>query len=83
MRRTGITVHGCRSTLRDWAAEQADFPHEVCEQALAHAPRNAVVAAYQRGDMLEKRRKLMDTWAAYCAAPAAENVIPMRRQASA
>ena len=44
---------------------------------------NAVVAAYARSDLLEKRRKLMDAWAAYCAAPAAENVIPMRKQASA
>jgi integrase len=79
MGHTGITVHGFRSTLRDWAAEQTGFPHEVCEQVLAHAPRNAVVAAYQRGDLLEKRRQLMEAWASYCAAPAGD-VIPMRKQ---
>jgi integrase len=62
-----ITVHGLRSSFRDWAAERTSFPREVCEMALAHAIPDAVEAAYRRGDLFEKRRKLMDAWAAYCA----------------
>ena len=62
-----ITVHGLRSSFRDWAAECTNFPREVAEMALAHAIPNAVEAAYRRGDLFEKRRKLMDAWAAYCA----------------
>ncbi len=62
-----ITLHGFRSTFRDWAAERTSFPREVAEMALAHAIPNAVEAAYRRGDLFEKRRKLMDAWAAYCA----------------
>jgi len=62
-----ITVHGLRSSFRDWAAEHTSFPREVAEMALAHAIPSAVEAAYRRGDLFEKRRKLMDAWAAYCA----------------
>jgi len=62
-----ITVHGLRSTFRDWAAERTAFPNEVVEMALAHAINSAVEAAYRRGDLFDKRRKLMDAWAAYCA----------------
>ena len=62
-----ITVHGLRSTFRDWAAERTSFPREVAEMALAHAIPSAVEAAYRRGDLFEKRRRLMDAWAAYCA----------------
>jgi integrase len=62
-----ITVHGLRSTFRDWAAERTNFPREVAEMALAHTIPNAVEAAYRRGDLFDKRRKLMDAWAAYCA----------------
>ena len=62
-----ITVHGLRSTFRDWAAERTNFPREVAEMALAHAIPDAVEAAYRRGDLFDKRRKLMDAWAAYCA----------------
>jgi integrase len=62
-----ITTHGLRSTFRDWAAERTNFPREVAEIALAHAIPNAVEAAYRRGDLFDKRRKLMDAWAAYCA----------------
>jgi integrase len=68
---TEVTVHGFRSTFRDWAGEMTDFPREVTEAALAHAVGNAVEQAYRRGDALEKRRKLMDVWATYCAKPAA------------
>jgi integrase len=59
--------HGFRSSFRDWAAETAAETHEVCEAALAHAPRDAVVAAYQRGDLLDRRRRLMEAWAVYLA----------------
>ena len=63
MKADDITVHGFRSTFRDWASETTSFPHEVCEQALAHAIGNKTEAAYRRGDLFEKRRKLMDAWA--------------------
>jgi integrase len=59
------TVHGFRSTFRDWAAETTDHSFEVCEKALAHSIDSKVVAAYLRGDFLEKRRRLMDDWANY------------------
>jgi integrase len=62
-----MTVHGFRSSFRDWAAERTNFPREVPEMALAHAIPSAVEAAYRRGDLFEKRRKLMEAWAAYCA----------------
>jgi integrase len=59
------TVHGFRSTFRDWAAEQTNYPNHVVEQALAHSIGNAVEAAYRRGDLFEKRRQLMESWAAF------------------
>jgi integrase len=62
-----VVPHGFRSTFRDWAAEQTDYPNEMVEMALAHAIGNKVEAAYRRGDMLDKRRPLMDAWAARCA----------------
>ena len=62
MKADDITVHGFRSTFRDWASETTSFPHEVCEQALAHTIGNKTEAAYRRGDLFEKRRKLMDAW---------------------
>lgn len=62
-----VTVHGFRSTFRDWASETTGFPHEVCEMALAHAIGNKAEAAYRRGDLFDKRRKLMEAWASYCA----------------
>ncbi len=76
----GLTVHGFRSTFRDWAAERAGAPREVAEAALAHSLRDATEAAYQRGDMLDRRRKLMDAWATFCIsgeAPASK-VVPIR-----
>jgi len=66
MKRDDLTVHGFRSTFRDWAAECTDFPREVAEAALAHAVGDKVEAAYRRGDLFEKRRQLMEAWAAYC-----------------
>ena len=61
------TAHGFRSSFRDWAAEQTNFPREVCEMALAHVVENRVEAAYRRSDLFEKRRELMDSWANYVA----------------
>jgi integrase len=61
-----VTVHGFRSAFRDWCAEETSVSGEVAEAALAHAIPNKVEAAYRRTDFLEKRRKLMDAWAAYC-----------------
>lgn len=61
------TVHGFRSSFRDWAAEKTDFAHELCEMALAHTISNKSEAAYRRGDLFDKRRQLMAEWAAYCA----------------
>ena len=63
----GATVHGFRSTFRDWAAETTAYPRELAEAALAHALSDKVEAAYQRGDLLEKRRAMMKAWAAFCA----------------
>lgn len=60
------TVHGFRSSFRDWAAEVSQFPHEVCEMALAHTIGNKAEAAYRRGDLLDKRQQLMQAWADYC-----------------
>lgn len=63
----GVTVHGFRSTFRDWTSERTGFSHEVCEMALAHTIANKTEAAYRRGDLFEKRRKLMEAWSGYCA----------------
>jgi len=77
----GATVHGFRSTFRDWAAETTNFPREVAEHALAHSLPDKVEAAYRRGDLFDKRRKMMDAWAAYCERKPArgDNVRPMQR----
>ncbi|WP_227814330.1 tyrosine-type recombinase/integrase [Nitrogeniibacter aestuarii] len=66
MERHGITVHGFRSTFRDWAAETTNYPREMAEMALAHTVSDKVEAAYRRGDMLEKRRHMMQAWAKHC-----------------
>ena len=80
MGQTEITVHGFRSTFRDWASEQTSFPHEVCEMALAHTIGNKAEAAYRRGDLFEKRRKLMDAWAAFCEPQTSAKIVPLKRQ---
>lgn len=67
-----ITVHGFRSTFRDWAGEQTNFPREVIEHALAHQLKDKAEAAYARSTMPEKRRKLMEAWSGYCAAQEAQ-----------
>ena len=75
------TVHGFRSAFRDWAAESTSYAHEVAEMALAHSIENKAEAAYRRGDLFEKRRRLMADWAAYCSGEggaAAVVVTPIR-----
>jgi integrase len=76
-----VTVHGFRSSFRDWCAESTGYAHEVAEMALAHTIDNKVERAYRRGDLFDKRRRLMDEWAAYCASGASasgDNVKPIR-----
>jgi len=83
MKRDDLTSHGFRSTFRDWAAETTNYAREVAEAALAHAVGDKVEAAYRRGDLFEKRRRLMNDWAKYCSTPAkAAQVIPINRAAS-
>ena len=72
------TVHGFRSSFRDWAGNVSNFPREITETALAHVIGDKAEQAYRRGDALEKRRKLMDAWAAYCERPAKGNVVQLR-----
>jgi integrase len=80
MGRGDLTTHGFRSTFRDWAAEMTAYPHELQEMALAHVVSDKVEAAYRRGDMLEKRRRLMADWAGYCTSTPRQGrrVIPIR-----
>jgi integrase len=77
--RKGITTHGFRSTFKDWCAECTSTPNFVSEVALAHIVADKVEAAYRRLDLLEKRRELMDAWAAYCGRSGASGeVVPLR-----
>jgi integrase len=73
------SVHGFRSSFRDWAGEHTAYPREVAEAALAHQVGDEVERAYRRGDALEKRRKLMDAWEAICETPASGKVVPIGR----
>jgi integrase len=77
------TVHGFRSSFRDWCGEETHFPREIAEAALAHKVGNEVERAYRRGDALEKRRKLMQAWADFVADRATGNVVAMRPGAKA
>lgn len=72
MGHVGLTQHGFRSTFRDWAGETTAHPREVIEHALAHQLRDKAEAAYQRGDLLSKRKQLMEDWGAYCTGGAAK-----------
>lgn len=74
-----VTVHGFRSTFRDWAAERTNFPNHVVEMALAHVVADKVEAAYRRGELFEKRRRLMDAWASYAGSPVKGQVIELKR----
>jgi integrase len=76
------TVHGFRSSFRDWAGNVSSFPREVVETALAHVIGDKAEQAYRRSDALEKRRKLMEAWCAYCEPKTSANVLPMRKQKS-
>ena len=79
--RSDITVHGFRSSFRDWAGERTNFPREIAEAALAHVSGDQTERAYRRGDALDKRRQLMNAWSKFCAEPAAASgerrVIPI------
>jgi integrase len=79
MGRSDLTAHGFRSTFRDWAAERTNYPREVAEMALAHTVGDKVEAAYRRGDLFAKRRRLMEEWAKHCtlSKPAAKVVVSM------
>lgn len=79
-----VTVHGFRSAFRDWSAECTGYAHEVAEMALAHTIENKVERAYRRGDLFEKRRRLMEDWATYCATipTVGAKVTPIRKEAA-
>jgi len=82
MGRDDLTAHGFRSSFRDWAAERTNFPAAVAEMALAHAESDKTVAAYNRSDLFERRRRLMQQWATFCSAPAEQKqgtVTPLRK----
>jgi integrase len=79
MGRGDLTAHGFRSSFRDWAAETTGYPSDVVEMALAHVISSKVEAAYRRGDLFEKRRRLMGDWANFCALTAQVGVVvPLR-----
>jgi integrase len=80
LRRVGmdVTVHGFRSSFRDWVSEETGHPSDVAEMALAHTISNKVEAAYRRRDLLEKRKLLMNDWQAYCSQPQANNIIELK-----
>jgi integrase len=80
MGRVNLTVHGFRSTFRDWAAERTNFPREVVEMALAHRIGDQTEAAYWRGDLFDKRRRLMTLWAEYCTTSRGGEVVPLRHR---
>jgi integrase len=80
MGRGDLTTHGFRSTFRDWTAETTAYAREVAEAALAHALGDKVEAAYRRGDLFEKRRRLMEEWAMFCFRPtSAAEAVPLRK----
>ena len=82
MGRVELTVHGFRSTFRDWAGETTAHPREVIEAALAHRLKDKAEAAYARGDLFTKRRRLMDDWAAHLTSAGGAKVLPLARRAS-
>jgi integrase len=79
----GATAHGFRATFTDWAADRTSYPREVREQCLAHAIESKTEKAYRRGEMLDKRRRLMDAWAEFCGKPSvAGEVVPINKRLS-
>jgi integrase len=88
LRRMGhgnVTVHGFRSSFRDWAAERTNFPNHVVEMALAHAIESKVESAYRRGDLFNKRRQLAEAWSKFCISPppTGATVTPIRERVHA
>lgn len=84
MGRGDLTAHGFRSTFRDWASERTNYPREVAEAALAHTIENKVEAAYRRGDLFEKRGRMMEDWSNFCdTIRASGEVIPIRAKGAA
>jgi len=84
MERSELTAHGFRSSFRDWAAEQTNFPHEVAEMALAHTVGDKVEAAYRRGDLFQKRQQIMEAWARFCLTTRSQaEVVPISSRAGA
>ena len=79
MKIENATVHGFRSSFRDWAGNETEYPRELIETALAHVIGDKAEQAYRRSDALEKRRKLMEAWASYCLEPKSEKVVAFRR----
>jgi integrase len=77
LERDDITAHGFRSSFRNWAAEKTNFSRDVCEAALAHTLRDKTEAAYNRTDLFDRRRELMDSWAKF-ATTTPGKVVPMR-----
>jgi integrase len=79
----GVTAHGFRASFRTWAGERTNFPRELIEVSLAHAVGDETEQAYARGDMLARRRQLMESWAKYCSKPDTANgvVVPLRHGA--
>lgn len=75
-----VVPHGFRSTFRDWCSENTNYPNEMAEMALAHAVGDKVEAAYRRGDLFEKRRRMMEDWAMFCAMPVTSAEVIQLRQ---
>ena len=80
IRRLGedVTVHGFRSCFRDWVSEETNHSHEVAEMALAHTISNKVEKAYRRGNLLERRRQLLQEWQDYCFSKSVSNVLELK-----
>jgi len=75
MGRPDLTVHGFRSTFRDWISEATAYPRDAAEMALAHTIADKSEAAYRRGDLLEKRRHMLQAWASFCSLPVASGSV--------
>jgi integrase len=73
------TVHGMRASFRTWAAEQTSFPREVIEVCLAHTVGDLTERSYQRGDLIDRRRRIMEAWSDFLSRPTDAAVIPLRR----
>lgn len=78
MKINDATVHGFRSSFRDWAGNVSSFPREILEMALSHVIGDKAEQAYRRGDALDKRRKLMEAWANYCEPRTTGNVVELK-----